>query len=615
MSSFIIGVSGIIFLFFAAVLIHEFGHFIFAKMFGVRVERFSIGMGKIIWAKTWGDTEYCLSLLPIGGYVKLTGPISQEVIAYEELLQARDYMERLRKKVDKADADQKAELEKELAEAEKKAAQAKAAYEEHGGKEAAEKVLPGITSLKPDDAETANWLMEDNIALRSKPFYAKFLIFVAGCAMNMLLAWFVITMMFAGGYTIDVPKTLHVERPEAESPLSEFDIRDRDLVTAVNGDSVETWEDFQVKLSELHEQKKSARVELQREGTEQPVVLDIPFQSLENKTGVILEDADELSLKLAEGYLGSAYLYFSPHAPVYIDQVIPNHPAERGGLQDGDKIVAINGTPVETWTPLVRVIKSSAKKELSIKAERTETAADGTTATTLVNAQVTPNDGGQIGIIRSYNNTQFKKVPLTEAMVSGFWGLIAQTQAIVGGFQKLFTGQLSNPLQQLGGPVAIAATTYKHANRGIQDYFELFVSINIILAIMNLLPIPLLDGGHILFSLIETIIRRPIPARPLLFVYQLSLYLLMGLAVFLIGNDIWQHTWSIRSGGSSAQVIERRVEPQTGVVESNASKESTDAPEATEADSAEIGSTESVETDVNSNTESPGAEPDPVPNG
>jgi len=544
-------------------MIHEFGHFIAAKLFGVGVERFSVGMGKVIWARVWGGTEYCLSALPIGGYVKLTGPMSQELMAYDDALTARERLEAVQKKIEALrakDGQPDDALRNELREAETAAGKAKARYESVGGQAAAEKVLPGVTGLKHEDAETASWLMEDNIALRNKPFYAKFIIFVAGCVMNFLLAWLVLVAMYVNGVMVDLPPTTAVERPRAESPLSPYDIQDGDMIVSANGKAVATWQEWEDVMVAAERAREGVTLELKRAGTERLVSLTIPYIKPGTPTGNVVPDSPEASQKHArEFYSGSPYRYFSAYQPIMAGEVLANQPAERGGIRRLDKIVAINGVPANTWRDLQMAVEPSPGVPLTFEIERLVATAEGVEPSRFT-YQITPNDDARIGIMPGYDYWVRKQWSVRDAAPKAAEDVVIQAVLIIDGFKKLLTGAFRNPLSQLGGPLSIGVLTYKKAQEGGQRYFMWFALINIVLAVMNLLPIPLLDGGHIMFAFWESLTRRPFPARPLLIIYQASFYFIMCLAVFLLGNDLVQNAWRVTGGGKPTTV---EVAPQT----------------------------------------------------
>jgi regulator of sigma E protease len=604
MYSTLIGLLGIVLLFGVAVAIHEFGHFFAAKLFGVRVERFSIGMGPVIASFQWGETEYALSAFPVGGYVKLTGPVSEELESEGEVLDAEDEVKRLERLLEQhadvrargrsgfltamavalglglvsfvqqsaeaalavaligvlvgavaawkrlkfhrqLDALRPAEVEKELATARERVAALRTQHGSDAQEARLEAAVPGITQMSADEERLTSSLIEDNLALRSKPFYAKFLIFVAGCTMNVLLAFAVLVGMNWIGVDVTMPAGTDVEAPTAGSPLAAYDVRERDEILAIDGEAVGDWREVMMRLSEAAIEERSAVVTLRRpasadapiEGTPRALVFDLelPWAPADEITGTMPDDTPDME---RSRYTGAPYLHFSPFDPVAVAETVHNQPAERGGLEIDDRIVAIDGRPIETWSHLLAAVENHPDEELTFEVER-----GGERITLKITPLPDKAGKGRVGLLRNYSVTVRERDSFGGAVVNAYHGVIGRSVAFVEGFAMLLSGQIARPLEQLGGPLSIGYMAARKANEGLQRYLGFFVMINIILAIMNLLPVPLLDGGHIAFSAIEALIRRPIPARVLLTVYNVSFTFIIGLAVFLIGNDIYQNSW------------------------------------------------------------------------
>jgi regulator of sigma E protease len=603
--SVLIGLLGIAFIFGVAVTVHEFGHFAFAKLFGVRVERFSVGMGKVLWSRQWGDTEYALSALPIGGYVKLAGPMSKELEAEAELLDARDKtvdLERVLREREnpksrrsrgfflwllaagglgvagllfdnpyapvtmalvglclagwtiaeragyhrEVDAVNVEELKADLAKA--KEAAAKMEAERKGATSAAEAAIPGVSQVTAEEERLASSLLEDNIALRNKPFHAKFLIFVAGCAMNVLLAYSVLVGMLWVGVTTGTPASVRLEAANPDEPLAAYDIRDGDRVVSVNGEKVATWTAFEDAVIAAYAMRSAVALDIERTdaaGDATRVSVTIPWTEPDAYSAE--PPADMPKARADAYYMGPAYLPFTTSAvaydpPISVSHVVLNSAAEKAGILVGDKITAIDGRPVFSWRDFTATIGASAGKQLTLAVERA--GADGNTER--LNIIVAPDETegkGRVGIVRGYNAVESSALPFGDALSSAGYGVWARSAAYLENLWKLVTGQVEQPLKQLGGALTISHLASKAANDGLQDFLNLFVMLNLILAIMNLLPIPLLDGGHILFSAIESIKGSPISARTLLWVYNASFYFIVLLAVGLIGNDAYQNSW------------------------------------------------------------------------
>jgi len=609
---YLIGLLGIAALFGVAVTIHEFGHFIAAKFFGVRVERFSVGMGKIIWSKQWGDTEYALSLLPIGGYVKLTGHVSKDVESAGDLLDAQDNLkahEALRDYLQNPKPTYSAsflawlaaagtfgvmgllhddpyaklglplvglalalwalidrylglralralrlsDIEAKISEAREHLTELQAKLGVTNPEKALNEAAPGLGEMAREDEQKVNALIEDNLALRAKPLHAKLIIFAGGCAMNVLLAYAVLVGILTFGYSEDVPTGTDIEGGRPGYPLAKYDIRDGDKVTAVNGVVVKSWDDLydeitkaalvkgdvtlQLELGEASIAAKGPYPDLAEGVTPEAwrtKSVTIPWSEPTELTGTPPEGTPDIRMDL---YRGPAYLFIAPFDAVLVGEITPNGPAEKAGLAPRDRIVSIDGEPIGTWAQLVERVEASAGKPLAFQYER---------AGKTVETSVTPRmeDGtGKIGVIRGFAHSVDCSEPFGVAAKLALYEIGIKTQQYLKGLWRLVTGQEDNALKKLSGVVSIGQIAARKANQGWHDYLFFFAVINLVLAIMNLLPIPLLDGGHIVISLIESVRRAPIPAKVLLGVYQVAMYAVMGLAAFLLANDIFQNSW------------------------------------------------------------------------
>ncbi len=209
--------------------------------------------------------------------------------------------------------------------------------------------------------------------------------------------------------------------------------------------------------------------------------------------------------------------------------VIQDKTAEKLGLKEGDIIKSIDSQPVNTWDDLVNIIHKSAGKELIVVWER-----NGVLSSGVVVPELDQLNG--IGLIGVGPVTQIRKPAFFEAMGLGFkmtWNL---TGLIGKSFKLLFSGKV--PFKEsIGGPIQIAKMTGEQAKAGFESlmWFAAFLSIN--LGILNLLPIPVLDGGHLVFLTIEAVIRRPLSIKIKLVIQQIGMALLLALMLFVIVND------------------------------------------------------------------------------
>ncbi len=383
------------------VVVHEFGHFIFAKMFGVGVLEFSVGFGKQLWKKKLGETWYSLRAIPLGGFVSMSG--EDPYIVYED-----------ETKKDKDESE-----EKEVTEDDRKAKDPYPAFFDEDSK-----------ALSKDKSK---WFL-------AKPVWKKFLIVLAGPLFNILFAF---------------------------------------LLGAI---VVFFW------------------------GAQQPV-----------------------------------------NEPI-IGSIIPDYPAEKSGLKEGDRVLRVNGKPVNSWTLLSKSIGDAVDGKVSLDVKRKEKNEEKELTINIVamedTAEFKAMSGGseesgkfkerlKIGIMPTF---EYLSVSLKEAPLYSASKLVGITVLTYRGFKGIFEGLIST--KHLGGPIEIIKTTARESKKGMDSLLDLVVFISMTLAIMNLLPIPVLDGGHLLFFSIEFLIRRPVPLKIQMAATQFGIFLLFFLMIFATGNDI-----------------------------------------------------------------------------
>jgi regulator of sigma E protease len=225
-----------------------------------------------------------------------------------------------------------------------------------------------------------------------------------------------------------------------------------------------------------------------------------------------------------------------------VDSVLEDSPAERGGLQPGDKIVAIDGARIDTWHEMTEIIIESPERELAVEVER---------AGGLVSLIVTPRsveaesqDGepiiiGQIGITKDPGDVVIESASPVHAIVDGAVATWRWAELMVIGIVKIFQGELS--AKNIGGPILIADMSAQAASQGFLNIVLFVALISINLGIVNLLPVPVLDGGHLMFFAIEGIRGRPVEERGREIAHQIGLFLLLSLMTFAFYNDIMRY--------------------------------------------------------------------------
>ncbi len=433
------------------VFVHEAGHFIAAKWAGIYVHRFSLGLGPPIpWLSfRRGETEYSISWLPLGGYVKMAS--REEDIGSSPL---------------------------------------------EGGQPAAE-VPPGRM-------------------FEAKPVWKRMVVILAGVTMNALFAWAVFTLLAAkNGRQFDPVTTVGRVEPELVPPeaASFLQIKPGTRIVAVNGDTVHSWDEIQSAIANTPERE---------------IRLSLGDGSV--VTAEIHPDALEQRLKASQS--------LQPYRAPVVGEVVPGRPAARAGLEPGDTITAVGHEPVQQWYDLVERIQTAGEQPLPV-----EVARGGRHLSFEITPyvdSVTGPDGkiqavGRIGVAAA---GQYESQPLTlgQAVVEGWHGTVAASSQIFRTVRGLFSGRISK--RELGGPILIGQLAGQSARMGLDPFLAFMALISINLAILNLLPVPVLDGGQFLFLVAEAVVRRPLPLKLRERLTMLGLVLIVLLMGLAFSNDL-----------------------------------------------------------------------------
>lgn len=433
------------------VVVHELGHYLVARWCGVKVLRFSVGMGRVIWSRCFGrdQTEWALSVLPLGGYVKMLDAREQPL---EDIPEA---------------------------------------------------------DLKREFTRQSVW--------------RRIAIVAAGPIANFLLA----ILLFAGLYMHGVPEPVPVLRAAtAQSAAYQAGLRAGDRITAINGAPVQVWSEVRWKLMQLVLEKADARIDVERPNPNGSGKL---LNSVTLRLGGI--DSNEL-----EGDF-LAKLGLSLARPPAVLGKIMEGPAKMAGLESGDRITAIDGVPVQDGLAFVEKVRESAGKPLLLQ---------GVRGTAPIEVRVTPESveegesGKRIGRIKvevplAPEMATVSDGPLT-AVAKGAqrtWDTSVMTIKMIG---KMIIGQVS--LKNITGPITIADYAGQTARVGLVSYLSFLAFISISLGVMNLLPIPVLDGGHLLYYALEILTGRPVSERFGEIAQRAGLGLLMALMLVAAFNDI-----------------------------------------------------------------------------
>jgi regulator of sigma E protease len=406
------------------IFVHELGHFLAAKAAGIYVHRFSIGMGSPIpWlTRRHGETEYAISWLPLGGYVKMA---SRE-----------------------------------------------------------EEVTSG-----PLEGQTPEAGVPPDRMFEAKPVGVRMGVILAGVVMNAVFAWAIFSgLIWKNGEQLDpttrVGRVLSDSLPRGAQSLVE--LRPGDRIVAVNDDSVATWNDIETAITSV---------------SSDSVVL-------------MLSDGRKLTLAIHHAALRDramvALQALQPFRPAVVDSVVPGRPAERAGIQRGDTILSVNGDSVGQWYDLVDRIRGSAGQELVLgvgrRGGRTEVR-----VTPVAEKEPAPGGGtrevGKVGI-GPMVPVLYRQLSPLEACGAGLRSTALASTQIIRTVQGLLSARI--PSREVGGPILIGQLAAQSARVGLDAFLGFVALVSVNLAVINLLPIPVLDGGQFLFLLAEGVRRKPL---------------------------------------------------------------------------------------------------------
>lgn len=433
------------------IFVHELGHFVAAKLVGIEVQRFSIGFGPVVWGVTHGETEYVLSAIPLGGYVKMGG-MDDEM------------MERIE------------------------------------GGAAEEERQPG-----PRDFD-------------AKSIWARTFVISAGVIMNMVFAFAAYTAAaaFWGRPVMETTRVGDVAEsylPPGTEALDEVEPGAR--IVRVGEVEPEYWEDV---------------VNALLDASPGPLAVEVtdPARTVE----IRIPAGEEERRRLASAV--------QPWRDPGIGPVNPGSPADKGSLEEGDRILAVDGTPVETWGEFVRMIETRAGQRTEIRLSR-----DGREIVRVVTPDPTeepdPVTGeertvGKIGVYRPPDRMVYLPLDPLEAVEQGFLETVFITRVILEFLGDLVTGGISP--RSVGSIGTIAEASGQAAAGGMVTFLRFMALFSINLAILNLLPIPILDGGHLLFLAIEAVRGKALSLEQRLRWSQVGFLIVMGLMVWALSNDV-----------------------------------------------------------------------------
>ena len=431
------------------IVVHEYGHYLLARLCGVKVLRFSVGFGRPLatWRLGPDRTEWSLAAIPFGGYVKMLDEREGEVAP--------------------------AELHR---------------------------------------------------AFNRQSVWKRFAIVVAGPVFNFIFA----ILVYAGLFMYGLPEARPIlGEPAAGTVAAQAGLHAGDTVRAVNHEAITTWQELRWRILQAALQREAVTLEtLDQRGHLSSVTLDLrgfPSNDVES------DALERVGLRL-----------YRPPLPPVLGQIVAGGAAEKAGLAAGDRIVRADGAPIETWEAFVNVIRAHPGTPLTLTAERGDTTRTVEIVPEVVNAGT--QRIGRIGAgprqPEGYADKLLIRVqhgPL-RAVARGAaktWDIAVFSLKMLG---KMLVGEVS--WRHLSGPVTIADFAGQSAQMGWISYVTFLALISISLGVLNLLPIPLLDGGHLMYYAIEIIKGRPVSERFMELGQRVGLALLLVMMAFAFYNDL-----------------------------------------------------------------------------
>jgi regulator of sigma E protease len=424
------------------IVVHEFGHYLIARLSGVKVLRFSVGFGRALLTRRLGrdQTEWVVAAFPLGGYVKMLDEREGEVPP--------------------------AELHR---------------------------------------------------AFNRQPVYKRFAIVLAGPVANFLLAILVYWLLFMHGVPGSRPV---VDTPAAGTPAALAAFQSADTIAAIGDTPVRTWEEVRLALLKAAVAHRTVEVEVRTDaGVFALRKLDLTGIRPEQVNSDFL---DAVGLAPVKGNI----------RPV-IETVLPGSVAERAGVQPGSRIVAVDGATVATGEDLVKAVRARPGVSTQVTV-RTSSGEQSVIALTPETATENGQRVGKIGV-GPFINVQYGPGSALWHAVKKTYDMSAFTLEMLG---RMIIGEVS--LKNLSGPITIADYAGQSAQMGWMAYVTFIAVISISLGVLNLLPVPVLDGGHLMYYIAEIIRGRPVSERALEIGQRIGMVVLFSLMAFAVYNDIYR---------------------------------------------------------------------------
>lgn len=430
------------------IAVHEWGHFIVARLLGVKVLRFAIGFGKPIFSyKGKKGTEYRIGIFPLGGYVKM---------------------------LDEEEGDVPPELKHQ--------------------------------------------------AFNRKPVWARMAVVVAGPVLNIIFAVLALWLMFVIGIKSMAPIVGKVEKG---SIAQQAGIVSQDEIIDADGKPVRSWRDFQIAMMAAMGTENSMTLSIYNKKSQQTRQARLALNNWQI-------DPDQPDVLKSLG--------IKPYVPLLkpiIGELMPSTPAFDSGLKTGDVVTEINGEPIKYWHQLMLAVQKNGIKPITFAVKRHQQLEHFTI--TPMTKEVNGQNVSFVGIMVkpqyiADNWIRKQQYSVSQSLVMAVSETKALIEVSLQMIAKFITGKVS--LRNIGGPIGVAQGASQSAQIGLAYYLSFLALVSVSLGVLNILPVPMLDGGHLLFYTAELLFRRPLPKVVQEKLMVVGLAFLMGLTALAVFNDM-----------------------------------------------------------------------------